>query len=61
LTLELQYADNSKDTRTLPVEMWHLGNRFTYRIATAKRVTAAVIDPQRVYPDVARDNNSWKR
>ena len=61
VTLELRYADNSAETRVLPVEMWDLGNRFTYRLATAKRLASVVIDPRRIYPDVARDNNSWKR
>jgi len=61
MTLELRYQDGSTDTRNLPVEMWDLGSRFTYRLATAKRLASVVIDPQRMYPDIARDNNSWKR
>jgi len=61
VTLELRYADGTIETRNLPVEMWHLGSRFTYRMASAKRLTSAVIDPQRIYPDIARDNNSWRR
>ena len=61
LTLELRYADNTIETRSLPVEMWDLGSRFTYRLATAKRLSNVVIDPRRIYPDIARDNNGWKR
>ena len=61
VTLELKYADGSTETRSLPVEMWDLGSRFTYRVATTKRLASVVIDPRRVYPDIARDNNSWKR
>ena len=61
VTLELRYADNTTETRKLPVEMWDLGSRFTYRLATAKRLTNVVLDPQRLYPDLNRDNNSWKR
>ena len=61
VTLELRYADNSTETRSLPVEMWDLGSRFTYRVATAKRLASVVIDPRKIYPDIARDNNSWKR
>ena len=61
VTLELRYADGSTETRSLPVEMWDLGSRFTYRVATTKRLASVVIDPRRVYPDIARDNNSWKR
>ena len=61
LTLELRYADNTIETRSLPVEMWDLGSRFTYRLATAKRLSSVVIDPRRIYPDIARENNGWKR
>jgi len=61
VTLDLRYADGSSESRVLPVEMWHLGSRFTYRLAGQKRLSGATIDPRVVYPDIARDNNSWKR
>ena len=61
VTLELRYEDGSLETRTLPVEMWSLGSRFTYRFASAKRVVGVTVDPKRVYPDIARENNSWRR
>ena len=61
VTLDLRYADGSTETRSLPVEMWNLGTRFTYRLATAKRLTSAVLDPKRIYPDSDRNNNTWKR
>ena len=61
VTLELRYDDATTETRTLPVEMWALGSRFTYRIATPKRLTNVVIDPRRIYPDLNRDNNAWRR
>jgi len=59
VTLEVRYADGSKETRQLPIEMWNLGSRFTYRVATAKPVVGVTIDPKRIYPDVARGNNTW--
>ncbi len=61
LTLELRYADGTSEIRQLPVEMWYLGSRFTYRLATAKGIVAVVVDPQRTYPDVERGNNRWGR
>jgi len=60
-TVELRYADGTAETRSLPVEMWNLGSRFTYRMATPKRLTGVVIDPRAMYPDINRDNNSWRR
>jgi hypothetical protein len=61
VTLELRYADGTTETRNLPVEMWYLGSRFTYRMAAAKRLERVVIDPRAIYPDVDRQNNSWRR
>jgi hypothetical protein len=60
-TLELRFADGTAETRSLPVEMWNLGSRFTYRMATSKRLTGVVIDPRRIYPDIDRNNNDWRR
>ena len=61
LTLELRYADGTSETRQLPVEMWYLGSRFTYRVNTTKAITAIAVDPRQVYPDIDRKNNTWTR
>jgi hypothetical protein len=61
VTLELRYGDGTSETRTLPVEMWQLGSRFTYRTATSKPVAGVVVDPRRMYPDIERGNNEWSR
>jgi len=59
--LELRYGDGTSERRDLPVEMWHLGSKFTYRMAGSKQVVGVVIDPRAIYPDIARDNNAWRR
>ncbi len=61
VTLELTYADGTKETRALPIEMWNLGSRFTARVATPRPLVAVTVDPQRIYPDVDRTNNTWRR
>jgi hypothetical protein len=61
ITLELRYADGTTETRNLPVDMWNQGSRFTYRIATGKRLVSVKIDPRATYPDIDRENNGWKR
>jgi len=61
VTLELAYADGTRETRALPIEMWNLGSRFTARFATRKPVVAVTVDPARSYPDVDRSNNHWGR
>ncbi|HEX9548295.1 MAG TPA: M1 family metallopeptidase, partial [Acidimicrobiales bacterium] len=60
VSLELRYADGSREIRELPIEMWNLGSRFTYRVATAKQVVAVTVDPKRIYPDIERGNNRWE-
>src|SRR5213593_3147648 len=59
VTVELAYADGTKETRALPIEMWNLGSRFTARFATRKPVVAVTVDPTRIYPDIDRANNRW--
>jgi len=59
--LELRYGDGTSERRDLPVEMWHLGGKFTYRLAGSKQIVGVVLDPRRVYPDIERNNNSWGR
>ena len=61
VAIELRYADGTSEVRQLPVEMWYLGSRFTYRVSAAKQITSVVVDPRQIYPDVARGNNSWRR
>ena len=61
VTLELRYADGTRETRQLPVEMWNLGDRFTARFATLKPVASVVVDPTASLPDVNRGNNNWKK
>jgi aminopeptidase N len=57
--LRLTYDDASVETVKLPVEMWNLGQRFTYRVLSKKKVRRAEVDPRSVMPDVDRSNNRW--
>lgn len=59
--LAVTYADGSRDTVRLPVEMWNLGSRFAYRVPGGRRPTAVTVDPRVVLPDTERANNRWPR
>jgi hypothetical protein len=61
MELKLTYANGNTETVRLPIDMWNLGSRFEYRVAAGKKVTAAEVDPRRVYPDTNRANNRWPR
>ena len=57
LEMELTYAGGATERVRLPVEMWNLGPRFAYRVRGGKQVTAVVVDPRGVLPDIDRANN----
>jgi len=59
--IALTFADGSRTTVKLPVEMWNLGSQFVYRVPETKRVTRAEVDPRHALPDVDRANNAWPR
>ncbi|MDZ4863218.1 MAG: M1 family metallopeptidase [Gemmatimonadota bacterium] len=43
----------------LPVEMWNLGGKFTYRWRAPEPVVGVTVDPHENLPDVDRGNNRW--
>jgi hypothetical protein len=57
--ISLTFADGSRTTVKLPVEMWNLGSQFVYRVPEKKRVREAVVDPKHALPDIYRANNGW--
>jgi peptidase M1-like protein len=57
--LALTFADGSRESVRLPVEMWNLGPQFTYREGTSRRVVKAELDPRSALPDINRANNLW--
>jgi hypothetical protein len=60
--LKLTYDDGTSDVVRLPVEIWNLGNRFTYTAGPgSRRIVKVEVDPRHVYPDVDRANNVWPR
>ena len=58
--LRLTFADGTEETVRLPVEMWNLGSRFSYRVPGERRVVAVRLDPREVLPDIERANNAWR-
>ncbi len=59
--IALTFADGSRSTVKLPIEMWNLGSVFVYRVPDRKRVVRAEVDPRRAFPDINRQNNTWPR
>jgi hypothetical protein len=59
--LALTFAAGRTETVVLPVDMWNLGSRFTYRVKGSGALTGVVLDPRAVMPDTERGNNRWPR
>ncbi len=61
LSMAVTYADQTVDRIQLPVDMWNLGNRFTWRAPAGRQIIDVVVDPDQRLPDVARNYNHWHR
>ena len=59
--LRLTFADASVENTRLPVEVWFEGDHFTYVRAFSKELVKVEIDPDKNFPDVRRQNNSWAK
>jgi len=59
--LRLTYASGATEDVRLPVEIWDLGNHFTYLRKVPADVVRVEIDPAQNFPDVRRGNNTWQR
>ncbi|WP_339701417.1 M1 family metallopeptidase [Algoriphagus aquimarinus] len=57
--MEITFEDGSTERKMLPVEIWQRGDIWNYLLKTDKKVTAVVIDPDKLLPDVNLGNDSW--
>jgi aminopeptidase N len=57
--LTLTFADGSRETARLPVEVWYLGDHYVYDRTFPSAVVKVEIDRDDAFPDVRRDNNVW--
>jgi hypothetical protein len=58
-TLEVVYADGSKQDVRVPVETWQQHRSYVVLVKGTKAVKSAVLDPQHQLPDEDRGNNSF--
>ncbi|MEM7630311.1 MAG: M1 family metallopeptidase [Planctomycetota bacterium] len=58
--LDVEYTDGSRETRRLPVQIWHTSDKWRAAWdAGGRTVASVVVDPRRVFPDIDRANNAW--
>jgi len=58
-TLQIGYADGSKEEIKFPVETWLQGAERTIHFTSAKKVKSVMVDPYAKLPDSNRENNGW--
>ncbi len=58
--MEITLQDGSRKSVSLPVQLWHRGNRWTLKYESAQKLKKVVIDPDLEFPDVKPDNNIWR-
>jgi len=59
VVFKVVYDDDSKEIKTLPVEIWQRTNEWNYLLNSSKKVKAIDIDPVRLLPDIDTNDNSW--
>jgi hypothetical protein len=57
--LLLTFEDGTTSQRTLPVEIWYLGDRYVYQDQSGKRVVRATVNPDGTFPDALTTNDAW--
>ncbi len=59
VTVQVTEASGKTEIIKLPVEVWHHGSQWTFRVNTTEKITSVVIDPKKRLPDVNEANNTW--
>ncbi len=53
--------ENGKEHNlTLPVEVWQRGPNWTFSVPTTSKIKEIVLDPDKLLPDINRENNKMK-
>jgi hypothetical protein len=59
VTVEVTEAGGKKGRVQLPVEVWHSGSTWKFRYNSTESLQKVTIDPDKLYPDVNKNNNTW--
>ncbi|MBL8987225.1 MAG: hypothetical protein JNJ80_13205, partial [Gemmatimonadetes bacterium] len=62
IDLEITYEDGTKGRVKIPADAWRLNEkRYIYGFFTNQAVVRIVVDPDEVFADIDRSNNTWVR
>lgn len=60
IQMGVTYSDGTSELIKLPADAWRTNElKHTYGFFTNKTVVKVVVDPNEVFADVNRDNNTW--
>lgn len=60
VTVQVTQANGKTEVVKLPVEVWHHGSKWTFKVNSTDKITSVVVDPDKKLPDVNEANNTWK-
>lgn len=60
VVLRVRFEGGEQRTVHLPVEIWATTNRFTEPFVGGGRIVEVQLDPEQVFPDVRRENDTWR-
>jgi hypothetical protein len=58
--LQYETEGGRKQLVKVPVEVWQNNTSWIVKLNTTEKLRSVTIDPDRVFPDVNYDNNTWK-
>ena len=59
--IAVRRSDGSTQRFEVPVTTWLLGERrWTFRVRSQPGITSIEIDPEKLFPDLNRENNVWR-
>ena len=56
--LLIELDNGTKDSMTLPVEIWQRGGEWTFHYPSTEKIKSVTIDPNHDYPDINPSNNT---
>ncbi|HEX3386907.1 MAG TPA: M1 family aminopeptidase, partial [Mucilaginibacter sp.] len=61
VTLEIKTVSGKTDRVELPVEIWERNNTWTFKYNSPDEIQSVIYDPDKVFPDINPDNNTWNK
>jgi hypothetical protein len=59
VTVQITQASGKTEEVKLPVEVWHHGSKWTFKVNTTEKIKSVIIDPKKRLPDINEVNNTW--